>query len=115
MGFSKYRATRVGNFASKLEKAVYETLRIMEACKEIKNIRTQTQVHLSDAKILYKPDFEYENCKTGETEWAEAKGVETAEWRIKRRLWIHYGPGKLNVWKGSYSKPYLHETIEVKK
>lgn len=113
-GKHKYRATRVGNFASKLEAAVYQMLRILEASGEIENIRTQVQVHLSDAKILYKPDFQVTNLKTGKEEWHEAKGIETDSWRIKRRLWMAYGPGDLVIWKGSYASPKIFETIEGK-
>lgn len=66
---------------------------------EITNIKQQVSVYLTKARILYKPDFSYE--KDGELIYAEYKGFPTPIWRIKRRLWIHYGPGKLEVYMGN--------------
>lgn len=87
----------------------------MEKAGEIKEIKTQDSVHLTESKILYKPDFKVFNVETGTYEWHEAKGFETSDWRIKRRLWKNYGPGTLHIWKaGRGQEPYLHETLHSK-
>lgn len=108
----KYGAVRTADgFPSKLERAVFETLRILEAAKEIKDIKRQQTVVLTDAHIRCKIDFSFINLKTGELEYAEAKGVEGERWRIIEALYRVYGPAPLTVWKGSYTKPYEHERI----
>ena len=113
----KFGAKRVEtdgySFASKLEAAVYQMLKFRLAAGEFSEIRCQVQVSLSAAQIIYRPDFE---CitKYGSSFYCEAKGYETPEWRIKRRLWIAYGPGKLEVWAGSHTSPRLKEVLEPK-
>lgn len=97
------------SFASKMERDLFDYLKLLEKAKEISNIKLQVSVYLTEARILYKPDFSYE--KENETIYAEMKGFETAVWRIKRRLWKHYGPGILEVYKTNRSGVYLHETI----
>lgn len=92
------------SFQSGLERDLYMHLLWLQEQGEISDIKCQVQVSLSDAKIIYKPDFSYTNSQTKQTEYAEAKGFETPEWRIKRRLWMHYGPGKLTVYKGVKGK-----------
>lgn len=106
----KFAAERSGGFASKLEAAVHATLQLLERAGEIKSIQIQDHVRLSKAEILYIPDFRVE-LPDGAVEWHEAKGFETPEWKIKKRLWKAYGPGPLTVWKGSHAKPYIHERI----
>lgn len=111
----KYSAKKVDldgrSFGSKLEAAVYGILKLFERAGEIRDIECQVQVELSAAKIVYKPDFRFLDVNSGRTEYAEAKGFETPEWRLKRRLWKAYGPGPLHVYMGSYANPKLTETI----
>lgn len=96
--------------ASKLEAAVLSMLLLRVRAGEITNLKTQSSVYLTRARILYKPDFEYE--ENGKLFYAEAKGkFETPEWRLKRRLYIHYGPAPLIVYKGTYKRFWLEETI----
>jgi len=95
-------------FASKLEAAVYALLRQDKTL----TIQTQDHVYLTDARILYIPDFKCTPVE-GDPFWVEAKGFETDVWRIKRRLWKHYGFGKLLIYKGSAARPYLDETLTV--
>ena len=101
------------SFGSKLEAAVFSIIKNREASGELKFLQVQDHVYLTDARILYIPDFKCEDAKTGDHFWVEAKGFETPEWRIKRRLWEHYGPGKLEIWKGTAARPFLDETIVV--
>lgn len=112
---AKYGNKRVESagfsFASKGEAACHEMLQMRELAKEIRILQRQCQVYLSDAKILYKPDFKIEELATGKTVWVEYKGFETPEWRIKRRLWLAYGPGELQIWKGSGRRLTLFETL----
>lgn len=114
----KYRAKPVSkelgggrSFGSGLERARHGELLFLEKAGEIRELNCQVQVELSDAKIIYKPDFRYFDIDLGETVWEETKGVETKEWRIKRRLWLFYGPGLLRVLKGTAARIVLHEEI----
>lgn len=86
-------------------------LALRENSGEISQIRQQVKVYLTRARILYICDYSYFNLSTETTEYVEMKGVETASWRLKRRLWEYYGPGLLAVYKGTYKKPYLDEII----
>ena len=99
-------------FDSQFEKRVYTELILREAQGEIHNIKTQVAVYLTDARILYRPDFTYE--LEGVTIYAEAKGFETAVWRIKRRLWKCYGPGILEIYKQRGKGTHLAETLTPK-
>lgn len=111
---SKYGARKVErhgySFSSQLEAAVHDLLTLRLKAGEIDTIELQSTVSLTLAGIKYIADFV---CTTpsGERFWVEAKGVETAVWRIKRRLWKYYGPGPLEIWMGSHVKPRLIETI----
>jgi len=95
--------------ASKLEASVLSMLLLRVRAGEIKNLKTQASVYLTEARILYKPDFHYE--ENGQEIWAEAKGFETPVWAIKLRLWRHYGPGPLLIYKGTAKRFYLDETV----
>lgn len=109
----KYGNKRTANgFPSKLEEAVYNLLQLFVKGGEIKDLVRQPQVRLTKAGIGYKPDFKYTDCKTGEDVWVEAKGVETEGYLIRKRLWKHYGPGKLEIYKGTYRRPKLVEVIQ---
>lgn len=118
MTWHKYRAKRVSydgqNFASKLEASVYQILKLREKAGEIEILASQETIYLTDADIAYKPDFTVMDKKTGLTVWIEAKGLATAVWAIKKRLWAKYGPGNLEIWKGKYNRPYLDEVVVPK-
>lgn len=113
--FGAKRTERAGySFASRLEATVFDMLKNREKAGEIKDLKCQVQVYLTEARIIMKPDFSYENCSTGEIEYCEAKGAETDVWRLKRRLWLFYGPGLMHVWKGHYAHIFLDETLRPK-
>lgn len=103
---TKFNSTRINfqgySFASKGEAACYQLLKKKEALGELIVLRTQVQVYLTKAKILYKPDFECKDPDTDEIFYVEYKGCETPTWRIKRKLWKYYGPGRLLIYKGNY-------------
>lgn len=97
------------SFGSKLEASVYCFIKAMG----FEIIQCQDHVYLTDARILYVADFK---CKgsDGAIFWAEAKGFETSDWRIKKRLWYHYGPGPLHIYKGTAARPCLSEIVTGK-
>lgn len=100
------------SFASKLEASVYTLLKAQENAGEIEIDQTQEHVYLSEAKIVYIADFKCRSKKNGSTFFVEAKGFETPEWRLKRRLWMSYGPGELHIYKGTHLRPFLHEILK---
>jgi len=95
---------------SKLESAVCQLLSLRKRAKEIISFEAESTVKLTRAGIRYIADF---RCLTpgGDALFVEAKGVETPEWRLKLKLWRFYGPGPLEIWKGTHLRPYLHETV----
>ena len=115
---NKYGAKKVSwsgrSFASKLEAAVYQVLMLQMKAGEISGIECQDSIYLTDARILYKPDFRV-IAEGGEEYWVEAKGFKTPEWAIKKRLWKCYGPGRLQIYTGSHAHPVLSETIIPKR
>lgn len=117
MAFHKYRAVRTVvdgiTFPSKFEAAVYSILKILENSGAIKILELQPIIRLTKAKIMFKPDFKVQNLKTKEIYYVEPKGMETATFKIKKKLWAHYGPAKLEIWKGTHVRPYLDETVDI--
>lgn len=111
---NKYGAKRTGGFASKLENALHELLLLREKCGEIKDIKCQDHVYLTEARILYIPDFKYFDCHSKLDCWAEGKGFESPRWPTIKKLWKFYGPGRLEIYKGSYKHLRLDETITPK-
>jgi hypothetical protein len=105
----KYDAKSVDGFPSKLEAACYNMLHLMQKGGQIEKLKRQQTIKLTAAQIGYRVDFTYE--KNGETVYVEAKGFETPEWKLKKRLWAHYGPGTLEIWGGSYKSLKLKETL----
>lgn len=123
-GSRRFRKSKLGNtrvqldgysFASKLEAAVYAQLKFLILAGEIKILLHQPRVHLTEARILYIPDFKCLNLKTNEEFFVEAKGFETPDWKIKKRLWEKYGPAPLHIWRGTYSRPALKQILTVSK
>lgn len=99
------------SFASKGEAECYAYLCILERAGERKVLGQQKHVKLSKAQILYIPDFLTEDLHTHEMIYCEFKGFETPEWKIKRRLWMAYGPAKLEIYKKIGGRVTLTETI----
>jgi len=112
---SKYRAQKVSHdgrsFASKLEAAVYNLLKLREKAGEIEILQAQSHVYLTKSRIHYIPDFKIFDKELNETIWVEAKGVETATWRIKKKLWEFYGPGRLEIYRGKYTKVIRDDVV----
>lgn len=104
---------------SKLEAAVCVILQLRERAGEIVFVQVEAHVTLveilGERPIVYIPDFKCMDTVRKEFFWVEAKGYETPEWRLKRKLWMAFGPGRLEVWKGNHVNPTLHETIEPRR
>lgn len=111
---SKYRNIRVvidgRSFLSRLEGAVYLLLKGDLRREAISKIEFQPTVRLSKANIVYRPDFRVW-YPDGRSELVEAKGKETAEWRIKRKLFLYYGSERLRIFKGCHKNPTEVEVI----
>lgn len=111
----RYSAKKVDRdgytFASKLEAALYDKLKIMELAGQIKIEKVQDHVRLTKAEILYIPDFRILDFNSGKQVWCESKGFESARWPMVKKLWLWYGPGELRIWKGTYQNIRLVETI----
>lgn len=116
----KYKNARVKthdgrSFASKLEASLYDELMFREIAGDISNIRCQVHVELTEAKVKMIPDFLYFCHKRQMDIYAEAKGFETPEYRIKIRLWKFYGPGIIEIYRGTHKNIKLVETIQPKR
>lgn len=100
---------------SKLESSVCAIYQLRERSGDAELLGVEDHVYLTDARILYIPDFRLRNASG--LFWGESKGFETPEWKIKKRLWEYYGPGPLEIWRGSAGNPRLTEVVipKVKK
>ena len=114
--FNKYRAQRTSGFSSKLEYAVYTLLKARERKGEISDIQCQQSIILQDGsryvKISWKVDFSFIDVKSGLLNFAEAKGFSTDVYKIKLKLFRNNPQGRLEIWGGTYQRPYLVEVIE---
>ncbi len=104
---------------SKLESAVCDLFYLRMKAKEIEVIEVEKHVRVcgpaghicsSAMKVELVVDFKLTR-KDGTYFYAEAKGFQTPEYRIKRRLWIHNNLGMLEVWGGSPSRLTVLEVI----
>jgi hypothetical protein len=107
---NKYNAKRSNGFASKLENAVYNLLKVRELSGEIKDIKCQQTVVLAEI-VRWKIDFSYIDCKTEKLVYAEAKGVSDKVFLMKLKLYKHKPPARLEIYKGNYKRPFLAEVI----
>jgi Protein of unknown function (DUF1064) len=105
------------SFGSKLEAAVYQMLKLRMKAGEIASIQVQDHIticgpagHECPRKVEYISDFKCGQFD-GTSFWVEAKGFENDRWPMKKTLWKHYGPGRLEIWKGTYRNPVLVETV----
>lgn len=122
----KYRNTKVSydnhSFASKLEASVYTILKSDENAGKIVHIQAQDHVLICGPqghdcnhqyKIEYIADFKCTR-PDGSIYHVESKGFANDKWPLKRRLWMHYGPNELHIYKGTHVRPYLDEVITPK-
>lgn len=114
MVFHKYKAVKTEaygqSFPSKMEGAVYCILLWRQKAGEIAAIERQQAIVLTPS-ISWKVDFKC--TRPDESKFVvEAKGYEDRDYSLKRRLWKDFGKFDLEVWKGDYRKPFLHEIIK---
>ena len=128
--WSKMKGNKFGNktsslctqghsHASKLESSVCQILSLRVKAKEIETIESQVHVKVCgppEHECLYKEKVElvvdFKLIRPdGSVFYAEAKGFETTDYRIKRRLWMHNKIGRLEIWMGSHLNPKLIETL----
>lgn len=93
-------------FDSQLEAAYYLELQRLK----VKIIEFQPKVRLTDANILYKPDFLI--VEDGQKVYIDVKGMQTPVFNIKKRLWKSYGPGRLILVKKNASGWYYSDIID---
>jgi len=103
------------SFQSKGEAQGYLWLKADEQAGNISNIRCQTQVALLDGpqnmRVIYRPDFVVFDHKLQCDVWIEIKGFETDVWKIKLKLWRHFGPGRLRIYKVGWGKLVFDEEV----
>jgi hypothetical protein len=101
---SYYQTPKVSHagysFGSKGEASLFDYLKLREKVGEIINVEVQKHVKLTKAGIVYIADFMAWDCVLEQPVWYEYKGFETEVWKIKKRLWKYYGPGRLEIYYG---------------
>ncbi len=99
------------SFASKFEAEIFQMLSLQEAAGEVRDLKCQDHVYLTEARIEMIPDFRVFDNKLQQLVWHEAKGFETDVFRLKRKLWTVFGPGRLVIYKGSAKSYRIAEVI----
>lgn len=99
---------------SKLERAVCDLLAWEEKAGITKHLAHEDTIYLTDARYRCVPDFKVQNCATSEIYWMEAKGFANPRWPTTKKLWKVYGPGRLKIYGGSYTRPTVIEEIVPK-
>lgn len=88
--FNKYKAKKIetkdGKFASQLEFRKWSELLIMQNAGLISNLRRQVKIKLGH-KVSYIADFVYYDIKKLNLIIADAKGLETKDFRVKKE-WL---------------------------
>lgn len=98
---SKYNATKVTDdniiFDSKLEHARYKQLKTLQAAGAIRDLKVHVTYTLVDKSLVrgkweravkHEVDFEYMDNTTHQHTVEDVKGVKTAVWVLKRRLFV---------------------------
>lgn len=75
-------------YASRAEMLYAAELRVLNVA-----FTEQPRIALGDTDIVYVPDF-----YTGQ-EYIDVKGVQTPEFKLKKKLWRLYGPAPLRIVK----------------
>ena len=103
---SKYRNVRVEDdgykFDSKAEHRRYKNLCLLQKANEIADLEVHPKYVILDSfkdrkgktirKITYEADFQYTDIRTGETIVEDVKGVETAVFKIKKKMFLKRYP-----------------------
>jgi hypothetical protein len=85
-------------FDSLAEGEYYQELKLFKMRGDIVEILPQPKVYLTTARILYKPDFKIKD-KFDRVWYVDVKGMQTPVFRLKAKLWRHYGDAPLRLVK----------------
>ena len=89
---------------------------LRERAGDLRNLQRQQSIVLQEGprnqRITLRIDFSWEDPKTGDRCFGEAKGFETPEWKLKLKLFRARPPGRLEIWGGTYKNPKLMEVVE---
>ena len=118
--FNKYKAkkieTRDGVFASQLEFRKWGELLLMQNAGLISNLRRQVKIKLGH-KVSYIADFVYYDIEKKSFIIADAKGVETKDFRVKKEWLLEKFKGFTfrTIYKDGekFEKPYNTATTSI--
>lgn len=114
---SKYHAVRTScgkhSHASRAESECCCYFQLLERGGELEILKSQPNVFVTDAKLRIIPDWLI-RYRDGREVYADYKGCESPSWRKNRKLWIHYGPKPLEVWKKKGTRFFVSETLRGK-
>lgn len=96
---------------SQAEASLCLNIQAREQSGECRLIQAECHVYMTKARLLYIPDFKIFDLKLNQEVWEEMKGFETSQWKRNQRLWKHYGPGLLRVWKKGKRDIFLFKEI----
>lgn len=85
-------------FHSVLERDTCRVIRLLERAGKCKLLEFQPAIFLTQAGIEYRADFLTRDNDTGREVWHDAKGRETADFILKRKLFQHYAGRILTLW-----------------
>lgn len=105
------------HFPSKLEAAVWAHLKLMEQVWEYREITRYPSVKLPGG-VTWKIDIACKESYVDDKQlfcwrpcYVEVKGVETADYKVKLKLYREFGDRPLHIWKGTARKPFITETV----
>ena len=113
-GNKRTKCSKGHNHRSQLEASVCALITLREKAGELKLIKTEQHLYLTEARIKYIADFTCGDVKSGEVFYIEAKGYASQRWPMIVKLWRKFGLGKLEIWKGTAARPKLAEIIVPK-
>lgn len=99
-------------FDSKAEAEYYALIKQQEKLNMLKIVELQPKIYLTDAKILYKPDFLIHRLGETSPVYIDVKGCETPVFKIKARLWASYMDADLELVKKKGKRFYTTKTIK---
>lgn len=99
---------------SGLEASVCEVLSLRLKAGDIRNLKYIATVKLGYG-ISWKLDFSFEQSPDWHLRYAEAKGAETRDYKLKLRMYREgCGEAPLEIWKGNARRPMLVQTVYPK-
>ena len=87
------------SFMSEGERDCGEMLWAMQQGREIRDLEFQVSVRLTAGRLRWVLDYRFFDAKLSEVVWADFKGHEQERWGELKKLWPHYGPARLRVYK----------------